>query len=305
MPVKIYRPTSPGRRDMSVTTFETITRTQPERTLTMALPRKGGRNNQGRITVRHRGGGHKRRYRIIDFKRERWGAPARVASIEYDPNRSARIALLEYEDGEKRYIIAPLGVQVGDTLESGSRADIRPGNALPIRNIPLGTQIHNIELYPGRGAQLVRSAGVSAQLVAKEGPRAQVRLPSSEVRFIDMDCLATIGQVSNPDHSNISLGKAGPPPLDGHSAFRSRRCHGPGLPPTRRRRGTFAHRHARPQDTVGAARSWQAYPPQQAHRQVYHPAQQQTPQLTEIRTLCAPIWFGPNVALEEIRWDVA
>ena len=209
MPVKIYRPTSPGRRDMSVTTFETITRTQPERTLTMALPRKGGRNNQGRITVRHRGGGHKRRYRIIDFKRERWGAPARVASIEYDPNRSARIALLEYEDGEKRYIIAPLGVQVGDTLESGSGADIRPGNALPIRNIPLGTQIHNIELYPGRGAQLVRSAGVSAQLVAKEGPRAQVRLPSSEVRFIDMDCLATIGQVSNPDHSNISLGKAG------------------------------------------------------------------------------------------------
>ncbi len=209
MPVKIYRPTSPGRRDMSVTTFESITRTQPERTLTMALPRKGGRNNQGRITVRHRGGGHKRRYRIIDFKRERWGAPARVASIEYDPNRSARIALLEYEDGEKRYIIAPLGVQVGDTLESGPAADIRPGNALPIRNIPLGTQIHNIELYPGRGAQLVRSAGVSAQLVAKEGPRAQVRLPSSEVRYIDMDCLATIGQVSNPDHSNISLGKAG------------------------------------------------------------------------------------------------
>ena len=209
MPVKIYRPTSPGRRDMSVTTFESITRTQPERTLTMALPRKGGRNNQGRITVRHRGGGHKRRYRIIDFKRERWGAPARVASIEYDPNRSARIALLEYEDGEKRYVIAPLGVQVGDTLESGPAADIRPGNALPIRNIPLGTQIHNIELYPGRGAQLVRSAGVSAQLVAKEGPRAQVRLPSSEVRYIDMDCLATIGQVSNPDHSNISLGKAG------------------------------------------------------------------------------------------------
>ncbi len=209
MPVKIYRPTSPGRRDMSVSTFETITRTQPERTLTMALPRKGGRNNQGRITVRHRGGGHKRRYRIIDFKRERWGAPARVASIEYDPNRSARIALLEYDDGERRYIIAPLGVQVGDTLESGPGADIRPGNALPIRHIPLGTQIHNIELYPGRGAQLVRSAGVSAQLVAKEGPRAQVRLPSSEVRYIDMDCLATIGQVSNPDHSNISLGKAG------------------------------------------------------------------------------------------------
>ena len=209
MPVKIYRPTSPGRRDMSVSTFETITRTRPERSLTVALNRKGGRNSQGRITVRHRGGGHKRRYRIIDFRRERWGAPARVTSIEYDPNRSARIALLSYEDGEKRYIVAPLGVQVGDVLESGPNADIRPGNALPIRNIPPGTQIHNIELYPGRGAQLVRSAGVSAQLVAKEGPRAQVRLPSGEVRYIEMDCLATIGQVSNPDHSNISLGKAG------------------------------------------------------------------------------------------------
>ena len=209
MPVKIYRPTSPGRRDMSVSTFETITRTKPERSLTVTLHRKGGRNSQGRITVRHRGGGHKRRYRIIDFRRERWGAPARVTSIEYDPNRSARIALLNYEDGEKRYIVAPLGVQVGDVLESGPNADIRPGNALPIRNIPPGTQIHNIELYPGRGAQLVRSAGVSAQLIAKEGPRAQVRLPSGEVRYIEMDCLATVGQVSNPDHSNISLGKAG------------------------------------------------------------------------------------------------
>ena len=209
MPVKIYRPTSPGRRDMSVSTFETITHTKPERTLTVVLSRTGGRNNQGRITVRHRGGGHKRRYRIIDFKRERWGAPARVVSIEYDPNRSARIALLRYEDGEKRYIVAPLGVQVGDLLESGPGADIRPGNSLPIRNIPLGTQIHNIELYPGRGAQLVRSAGVSAQLVAKEGPRAQVRLPSGEVRYIEIDCLATIGQVSNPDHNNISIGKAG------------------------------------------------------------------------------------------------
>lgn len=209
MPVKIYRPTSPGRRDMSVSTFETITRKKPERSLTETLHRTGGRNSQGRITVRHRGGGHKRLYRIIDFRRDRWGAPARVTSIEYDPNRSARIALLTYEDGEKRYIVAPLGVQVGDELESAPNADIRPGNALPIRNIPPGTQIHNIELYPGRGAQLVRSAGVSAQLVAKEGPRAQVRLPSGEVRYIEMDCLATIGQVSNPDHSNISMGKAG------------------------------------------------------------------------------------------------
>ncbi|MCY4410517.1 MAG: 50S ribosomal protein L2 [Caldilineaceae bacterium] len=209
MPVKIYRPTSPGRRDMSVSTFETITRTKPERSLTESLHRKAGRNSQGRITVRHRGGGHKRRYRIIDFRRDRFNAPARVLSIEYDPNRSARIALLSYEDGEKRYIVAPLGVQVGDMLESGPNADIRPGNALPIRNIPLGTQIHNIELYPGRGAQLVRSAGVAAQLVAKDGPRAQVRLPSGEVRYIEMECLATIGQVSNPDHSNISMGKAG------------------------------------------------------------------------------------------------
>ncbi len=209
MPVKIYRPTSPGRRDMSVSTFETITRTKPERSLTETLHRKAGRNSQGRITVRHRGGGHKRRYRIIDFRRDRFNAPARVMSIEYDPNRSARIALLSYEDGEKRYIVAPLGVQVGDMLESGPNADIRPGNALPIRNIPLGTQIHNIELYPGRGAQLVRSAGVAAQLVAKDGPRAQVRLPSGEVRYIEMECLATIGQVSNPDHSNISMGKAG------------------------------------------------------------------------------------------------
>ncbi len=209
MPIKIYRPTSPGRRNMSVSTFETITRDKPERSLTVSLNKKSGRNNQGRITVRHRGGGHKRRYRLIDFKRDKWGVPARVTSIEYDPNRSARIALLTYQDGEKRYIIAPLGIQVGDVLESGPNSDIRPGNAMPIRNIPLGTQIHNIELYPGRGAQLVRSAGVWAQLVAKEGPRAQVRLPSGEVRYIEMGCLATIGQVSNPDHSNISMGKAG------------------------------------------------------------------------------------------------
>ena len=179
MPVKIYRPTSPGRRDMSVSTFETITRTKPERSLTEALKRRGGRNSQGRITVRHRGGGHKRRYRIIDFKRDRFGAPARVMSIEYDPNRSARIALLSYEDGEKRYIVAPLGVQVGDMLESGPSADIRPGNALPIQNIPLGTQIHNIEMYPGRGAQLVRSAGVAAQLVAKRGRARRCVFPAA------------------------------------------------------------------------------------------------------------------------------
>ncbi len=209
MAVKIYRPTSPGRRDMSVSTFEELTRSKPERSLVVALRKRGGRNNQGRITVRHRGGGHKRRYRIIDFRRDKWGVPARVTSIEYDPNRSARIALLTYQDGEKRYIVAPLGVKVGDAILSGPGAEIQPGNAMPIRNIPLGTTIHNVELYPGRGGQLARSAGVSAQLMAKEGTMAQVRLPSGEVRYIDMNCMATIGQVSNPDHANISLGKAG------------------------------------------------------------------------------------------------
>jgi large subunit ribosomal protein L2 len=209
MAIKIYRPTSPGRRGMTVASFDDITKKTPERSLTAPLTKKGGRNNRGVITVRHRGGGHKRRYRIIDFKRDKSGIPARVSSIEYDPNRSARIALLTYHDGEKRYIIAPLGMQVGDTLMSGPDAEVRPGNALPIRSIPLGTQIHNVELYPGRGGQLVRSAGVSAQLVAKEGPRAQVRLPSGEVRYIDMSCMATVGTVSNPDHANVTLGKAG------------------------------------------------------------------------------------------------
>jgi large subunit ribosomal protein L2 len=209
MAIKIYRPTSPGRRGMTVASFGDITKSTPERSLTAPLAKKGGRNNRGVITVRHRGGGHKRRYRIIDFKRDKSGIPARVSSIEYDPNRSARIALLTYNDGEKRYIIAPLGIQVGDTLMSGPQAEVRPGNALPIRSIPLGTQIHNVELYPGRGGQLVRSAGVSAQLVAKEGPRAQVRLPSGEVRYIDMSCMATVGTVSNPDHANVTLGKAG------------------------------------------------------------------------------------------------
>lgn len=209
MPIKIYRPTSAGRRGMSVSTFEEITSSKPERSLTVALNKRSGRNDQGRITVRHRGGGHKRRYRLIDFRRDKWGVPARVTSIEYDPNRTARIALLTYDDGEKRYIIAPLGIQVGDSLMSGPDAEIRAGNALPIRNIPLGTQLHNIELYPGRGAQIARSAGVSAQLVAKEGPQAQLRLPSGEVRYIQMDCLATIGQVSNAEHANMTLGKAG------------------------------------------------------------------------------------------------
>lgn len=209
MPIKKPKPTSPGRRGMSGYTFEEITKTKPEKSLTRPLRKRAGRNRQGRITVRHRGGGHKRRYRIIDFKRDKGGIPARVASIEYDPNRSARIALLVYADGEKRYIIAPLGMQVGDTVMSGPNAEIRPGNALPIANIPVGTTIHNIELYQNRGGQLVRSAGTSAQLLAKEGDYAHVRLPSGEVRLIHQRCMATVGQVGNAEHGNIKLGKAG------------------------------------------------------------------------------------------------
>lgn len=209
MAIKVYRPTSPGRRGMTTSAYTDVTRSKPERSLLAPLTKSGGRNSRGKVTVRHRGGGHKRRYRIIDFRRDKFGVEGRVDSIEYDPNRSARIALVTYSDGEKRYIIAPVGLQVGDRIMSGPGAEIRPGNALPIRNIPLGTVIHNIELYPGRGGQLVRSAGNSAQLVAKESSMAQVRLPSGEVRFIAMDCLATVGQVSNPDHANLTLGKAG------------------------------------------------------------------------------------------------
>ena len=209
MAIKVYRPTSPGRRGMSVSAFDEITRQEPERSLLAPLRRRGGRNARGVVTVRHRGGGHKRRYRIVDFRRDKLGIPGRVDSIEYDPNRSARIALVVYADGEKRYIHAPAGLRVNDSVMSGPDAEIRPGNTLPIRMIPLGTTIHNIELYPGRGGQLVRSAGSQAQLVAKEGSMAQVRLPSGEVRFIDMNCLATVGQVSNPDHANLTAGKAG------------------------------------------------------------------------------------------------
>jgi len=209
MGIKVYKPTSPGHRGMSVSTFEEITCSTPEKSLLRPLKKSAGRNNQGRLTVRHRGGGHKRRYRIIDFKRDKIGVPARVATIEYDPNRSARIALLYYEDGEKRYIIAPLGLQVGDKIMSGPTAEIRPGNALPLLIIPLGTLIHNIELQPGRGGQLVRSAGGYAQLMAKEGKYAQLRLPSGEARRVLLNCMATIGQVGNTDHQNITLGKAG------------------------------------------------------------------------------------------------
>src|SRR5579875_2354745 len=209
MPVRQYRPTSPGRRGMSVSTFEEITRTRPEKSLTVKLNKHAGRNNQGKITTRHRGGGAKRAYRLIDFKRDKWNVPAKVAAIEYDPNRSARIALLHYRDGEKRYIIAPLGLKVGDIVESGPEADIRTGNALPLKNIPTGTTIHNIELERGRGGQLARGAGVGAQLMAKEGDYALLRLPSGEQRRVHILCMATIGQVGNVEHENISIGKAG------------------------------------------------------------------------------------------------
>lgn len=209
MPVKKYKPVTPGQRGMTGYTFEEITKTRPERSLVVPRRKRGGRNVYGRVTVRHRGGGHKRRLRVVDFKRDKRGIPARVAAIEYDPNRTARLALLHYADGEKRYIIAPVGLKVGDTVIAGPNAEIRPGNALPIANIPTGTVIHNIELYPGRGGQLVRSAGASAQLMAKEGDYAHIRLPSGEVRLVRQECYATIGQVGNVEHSNISLGKAG------------------------------------------------------------------------------------------------
>jgi large subunit ribosomal protein L2 len=194
---------------MSVSTFEEVTRTRPEKSLVRPLKKQAGRNFRGKITVRHRGGGHKRRYRLIDFKRDKFDVPGRVDSIEYDPNRSARIALVVYVDGDKRYIVAPLGLKVGDMVMSGAQAEVRLGNALPISNIPVGTTIHNIELHVGKGGQLVRAAGTSAQLLAKEGRYAQVRLPSGEVRLVSVQCMATIGQVGNTEHGNITLGKAG------------------------------------------------------------------------------------------------
>ena len=209
MGIKHFKPTSPGRRGMSVLTTDDLTRKKPEKRLTKGLRKRGGRNNAGRITSRHRGGGHKRAYRMIDFKRDKTDVPARVAALEYDPNRSARIALLHYADGEKRYIIAPMHLKVGDEVLSGPSADIKPGNAMPLRFIPLGTIVHNVELTKGRGGQLIRGAGTGAQLMAKEGDYAQLRLSSGEVRMIHLDCRATVGQVGNPDHENISLGKAG------------------------------------------------------------------------------------------------
>ncbi|RPJ46043.1 MAG: 50S ribosomal protein L2, partial [Chloroflexi bacterium] len=209
MAVKVYKPVTPGQRGMTGYTFDEITKKKPERSLIVVRKNRAGRNSYGRITVRHQGGGNRQFIRLIDFKRDKRGIPAKVAAIEYDPNRTARLALLFYVDGEKRYIVAPLGLKVGDQVMAGAQAEIRPGNSLPIANIPVGTMIHNIELKEGRGGQLVRSAGTSAQLLAKEGDYAQIRLPSGEVRLVRQMCFATIGQVGNLDHSNVKLGKAG------------------------------------------------------------------------------------------------
>ena len=209
MAIKKFKPTSPALREMTVFISDEVTTNQPEKSLLVPLKKNSGRNVHGRITVRHRGGGNRRKYRVIDFKRNKDGIPAKVATIEYDPNRTANIALLNYADGEKRYILAPVGIKVGDTLLSGPEADIKPGNALALRNMPVGTVVHNIELKAGKGAQLVRSAGVSAQLMAKEGNKALLRLPSGEMRYVAIDCKATIGQVGNVEHSNETIGKAG------------------------------------------------------------------------------------------------
>lgn len=209
MGIKVYKPTSPGRRGMTVSTFEEITASTPERSLLQPLTKKGGRNNQGRLTTRHQGGGHKRMYRVIDFKRDKDGVPAKVATIEYDPNRTANIALLNYADGEKRYIIAPYGLRVGDVIVSGADVDIKTGNALPLANIPVGTVVHNVEMRPGCGAQIARSAGASVQLMAKVGKYATLRLPSGEMRQVPINCKATVGQVGNMDQVNINIGKAG------------------------------------------------------------------------------------------------
>jgi large subunit ribosomal protein L2 len=209
MALRKYKPTSPGRRTMSVSSFEEITKTRPEKSLTEPLTKKGGRNNRGRITTRHQGGGHKRRYRVVDFKRVKDGVPAKVAAIEYDPNRSARIALLHYADGAKAYILAPARLRVGATVESGPTADIKPGNALPLENIPTGTMVHNVELKPGQGGKMARSAGSSVQLVAKDAGHAVLRVPSGEMRRVPLRCRATVGQVGNTDHENQTIGKAG------------------------------------------------------------------------------------------------
>ena len=248
MAIRVYKPTSSARRFMSVLTYEEITKKTPEKSLTEYLKKNAGRNKQGKITVRHQGGGNKVKYRIIDFKRDKRDIPAKVAAIEYDPNRSAFIALLNYADGEKRYILAPLGLNVGDTVLASENADIKPGNALPVSKIPVGTLIHNVEIKPGRGGQMVRSAGAYAQLMAKEGAYAQVRLPSSEVRMVPMDAYATIGTVGNTDHENVRISKAG---RTRHMGIRPAVLRSP----ARRRRGQEPRWHARSCYSVGQARS--------------------------------------------------
>ena len=209
MAIKKYKPTTPGRRGMTVTDYSVLSKVEPERSLLEPMKKNAGRNSYGRITVRHQGGGNRTKYRVIDFKRNKFGVPAEVKTLEYDPNRSAFISLIEYKDGEKAYIIAADGMKVGDTVMNGPEADIKPGNAMPFKNMPVGTEVHNIEMYPGKGGQLVRSAGTSAQLMAKEGKYALLRLPSGEMRNVPIECIASIGQVSNIDHENVNIGKAG------------------------------------------------------------------------------------------------
>ena len=274
MGIKKYKPTSPGRRFVTGSDFEEVTKATPEKSLLGKIHKTGGRNNKGRITSRHIGGGHKRRYRIIDFKRRKDGVPAKVASIEYDPNRSARIALLHYADGEKRYILAPQRVRVGDTIMSGPTADIRPGNALALRDIPTGTIVHNIELQIGRGGQLCRSAGTGAQLMAKDGDYATLRLPSGEMRMVHLDCRATVGQIGNVTHENITVGKAGRSRWKGKRPRVRGSAMNPVRPPARRRRGQEQLRPP-PGDALGGADPRLPHPPQgQEELQVHRPRPQ-------------------------------
>jgi large subunit ribosomal protein L2 len=250
MAIKKYKPTSPGRRFATTPSFDEITRSEPEKSLVRPVKRNGGRNNYGRITTRHQGGGHKRAYRLIDFKRDKDGVPGRVDSIEYDPNRNCRIALIVYRDGEKRYILAPNKLVVGAMVEAGPTADIRIGCALPLRNIPVGTVVHNIEMYKGRGGQIARAAGCSAQVMAKEGDYAILRLPSQEMRMIHIECRATIGEIGNAEHENLTTGKAGRKRWMGVRPGRSRYDDEPGRPPARWWRGLHASR-PQPGDPLG------------------------------------------------------
>jgi large subunit ribosomal protein L2 len=267
MPIRQYKPTSAGRRGMSVADFSEVTKVEPERSLLEAQQRRGGRNAHGRMTVRHRGGGHKRRYRIIDFTRNKDGIPARVAAIEYDPNRSARLALLHYADGEKRYILAPVGLRVGATVMAGLGADIKPGNALPLSQIPLGTTVHNVEMRPGRGAQLGRSAGAAVQLMAKEGTQALLKLPSGELRLVQSACRATVGPLGNVDHAHVAIGKAGRSRWLGRRSSVPRRRDEPRRPPAWRRRGKVEGQS--PAIAVGPAGQGSPHPPQPAHRSLH------------------------------------